>query len=462
MAKWLTNINLNQNQLQNALIHPLGSAPTGSAGQMYYNTGSGKMFYYNGSTWVEFGTGTGSILNAFNTLTDGTNNAVASGDDTFKFRSANNLLTLLVTNDDVTHGDNLLLTVNESNINHDALSGFVSNEHIDHSTVTLTVNGTANEIEVTGAGGNLTANRTWTIGLPNDVTISNNLTVGNDLTVTGNLTVNGTTTTVNTATLSVEDPLIKLGNNNAADTVDLGIYWQYNDGTPKYGGIARDASDANKAITFWTGEVTEPTTTSGFTTLADVKFGTVRSGVWNGTAITDTYISSAATWNAKQDGDATLTALATLNTTAGLVVQTGTDVFTKRTLTGTTNRITVTNGSGASGNPTVDIASTYVGQATITTLGTITSGTWNGSVIAAAYLDTTLAKKYSTTVGDGAATSIAVTHNFGTRNVLVEVFTTASPYDTVYCEVERNTTNQVTLLFATAPSAAQYTVVVTG
>ncbi len=79
-----------------------------------------------------------------------------------------------------------------------------------------------------------------------------------DLTV-NNLTVNGTVLTVNTATATVDDPLIRLGDNNAADSVDLGWYGVYVSGGTKYTGLFRDASDGKYRL--YHGSDTEPTTT---------------------------------------------------------------------------------------------------------------------------------------------------------------------------------------------------------
>ena len=64
---------------------------------------------------------------------------------------------------------------------------------------------------------------------------------------------------------------------------------------------------------------------------------------------------------------------------------------------GTANRISVSADA-------VDIASTYVGQTSITTLGTIGTGTWQGSVIASAYLDADTAHLSDTQTFTGAKT----------------------------------------------------------
>lgn len=65
----------------------------------------------------------------------------------------------------------------------------------------------------------------------------------------------------------------------------------------------------------------------------------------------------------------------------GLMTRTAANTYTTRTITGTSDEITVSNGSGVSANPTVSIASTYAGQTSITTVGTIATGTWNGDTI---------------------------------------------------------------------------------
>lgn len=54
---------------------------------------------------------------------------------------------------------------------------------------------------------------------------------------------------------------------------------------------------------------------------------------------------------------------------------------TVTSVSGTSNRITSTGGT----NPVIDIAATYVGQSSITTLGTIGTGTWQGTLIGTSY-----------------------------------------------------------------------------
>jgi len=93
---------------------------------------------------------------------------------------------------------------------------------------TISVSGTANEIEITGTtvqalGGGVS----YTVGLPSDVTVGNDLTVTNDLSVdgnaviTGNLSVLGTTTTIDSTTVSIGDNVIELNYGGAQDTAGL-------------------------------------------------------------------------------------------------------------------------------------------------------------------------------------------------------------------------------------------------
>ena len=94
------------------------------------------------------------------------------------------------------------------------------------------------------------------------------------------------------------------------------------------------------------------------------------------------YNSPAVAW--QTFGNANLNAIAGVAGN-GLLTQTSSGVYAARTIQGTTNRVTVTNGDGVAGNPTIDIAATYVGQSSITTLGTIGTGVWNGTAVDAAH-----------------------------------------------------------------------------
>lgn len=53
---FLSDLNLNGNKLQNAVVQPLSSAPlTTNVGQIYYNTSDQLFYFYDGTNWVAIG-----------------------------------------------------------------------------------------------------------------------------------------------------------------------------------------------------------------------------------------------------------------------------------------------------------------------------------------------------------------------------------------------------------------------
>lgn len=135
---------------------------------------------------------------------------------------------------------------------------------------------------------------------------------------------------------------------------------------------------------------------TGTTGIIYVALDTNKTYRWSGTTYVEISPSDVNSVNGRtgavtglQEGDATLNSLAAYNTN-GLLTQTAADTFAGRTLTGTVNQVTVTNGDGVAGNPTLttpqDIATTSsptFANETISTKLTLsdTSGATTGGII---------------------------------------------------------------------------------
>tara|TARA_R110000782_G_scaffold11362_2_gene34618 strand:- start:385 stop:1530 length:1146 start_codon:yes stop_codon:yes gene_type:complete len=139
--------------------------------------------------------------------------------------------------------------------------GTAANTAVQGNT-TLTINGTANQIAITGATTQTLGNAsTFTVGLPSFVAIATGSILG-DLTVNGNLFVQGTATYVNTADLYVADKFILLasGSATAGDggiVIDRGsdlggnVAYGYDSTTSRWG-YQNGLTDTSNAITIGT------------------------------------------------------------------------------------------------------------------------------------------------------------------------------------------------------------------
>ena len=240
----------------------------------------------------------------------------------------------------------------------------------------VNMNGTANEVEVTGSGTN-----TITFGLPDDVTIGNNLTavnnisVGNDLAVTGNtvltgsLTVSGTQTIVNSNTVNIGDNIIVL---NSDET-----------GTPSQNaGIEIERGTGTNQSLLWNESTDKWSTYDGVSTYTPI--------------IQDLYKNFTA------DSGGTATA------------NTATDTLT---LTGAQGLATSRSGDTITITPSTKV----------TACGIVANDM-------------------------GSNTTATITHNFGTKDVIVDLWQIG---DTTNTKVEADiscTTNTVAITFSTTPS----------
>ena len=359
----------------------------------------------------------------------------------------------------------------------------ITDNSVGAAELNVSGNGTSGQVLTSDGDGTFS----WTAKTTNtdtDVSVSNletrlgqidsNVTIGNassvevatsgKLTVGGDLVVNGTTTTVNSTTVAIDDHHMKVATDNNG-TNDFGYYGRYGS-TAAFAGMFYDVS-AEQWV-FYHNNGTEP----GNTTFTPDELATVKAigfvGDLTGNADTAT---SAGKWstartitlggdltgNVSIDGSANVTLTATV---AANSVALGTDTTGNYVASVTTSG--ALNGSasseGAALSLTVDSATT--GQVGVVELATDAEALAGTSGTLAVTPSGLAARSYTDSIGDGTTTSFTVTHNLGTRNVMVQLYD-ASSYETVHTQVTRDTTSAITVRFNTAPAANDIIVMVT-
>jgi hypothetical protein len=189
-VKYLIDIDLSANELQNAVIQNLGTAPTGVAGRIYYDTGANEIRYFDGTSWAPIGvvySADGTTLN----LTGTTFSVANGGIDTTQIATGAVTAPKLSGIGNGTSGQLL---------KSDGTGGFAWTNPVDEDVNTSNLALRLTQVDpIIGTG-------TGTV------------------TINGDFIVNGTTTTINTVNLAVSDNIVVLNTDvTGTPSQDAGI-----------------------------------------------------------------------------------------------------------------------------------------------------------------------------------------------------------------------------------------------
>jgi hypothetical protein len=473
--KFLVGIDLNKNELSNAVIQNLATAPGSPvAGQIYYNTGDNQLYIYNGTRWEVTGnaiqSGTLAARPAAGTVDVGT---IYYATDTYLFYYSNGSA-WAQTNQ---FGTVTAQTTYGAASGNGSSTDYARADHT-HGTPALGT-ATPNAIAgVTGSAGSATAPskedhthaftpaadlsmagfKLTTVGAPSadgdaankgyvdsvaqglDIKASARLaTTGALSAYTFTTTAGGTITgnangalSIDGVTPSVADRIL-VKNETSGNAPYNGIYvvTTVGDGSTAY--VLTRSADANTSAEVTSGMfvfIEEGTTNDNtgwvLTTNNPITLNT--------TALVFAQFSGAGTYSAS-NGVLLTGSNFTFAPRTGYGLQTGSS--------GAEIKLATTSGLNLSSDLAVGAGN---GISVLTNTVAIDS--------------TVVVSKYATSVGDGAATSYTITHNLGTRDVIVSVYEATGTYAEVICDVNHATTNTITLLFSVAPTSNQYRVVV--
>ena len=408
---FLNNINLSDNQLLNAKLQVTSTAPTAAVGQIYFDSTAADETakYYSNATdaWVslkEYTFPAGSFITG--TVTGTTPKPIITFD-----------LSASGTPDATVYlrGDNAWAPISGIPGTYTWTVSDGSNSTPVASGETVTFSGTTNEIEVAESG------RTVTIGLPDDVTITNNLTVGGTGDFTGQVTI----------------PILPVASTDAAskDYVDNavvgGLVYQggYNAAT----NTPDLTTSPNSILKGWTYTVTADGTFFGEQLrVGDVLIAEVNdpSALTDWTTVQNNIdlasLTQVGIGNVNIDGagnkDGLSLAYASGTATVGLNITDLPNLSIAITAADLASlEIPLYNGDNSSANEKIEVS----------------------TLLSAASSQIS----YATTITDTAT----ISHGLASSDVMVQLYDITTG-ETVYADVDRISTTQVTITFAATPT----------